>query len=443
MDCSVGGMALPQNCCKRNGVISLLFLFHDMGQERERERVSVCACLHNENKKQSMMFCSVAIVLLLSAQMCAAAGGSFKSTIQAPFAWEYEGALGPSEWWPLGFDTCDLTSHPNQSPINIATASVVGPTVPIVVKPVHEAIRSLSVIMHPETTNVLRAETWPSQELVHILMNGELESNRTQYVFHHIAVHFPSQNTVDGVAAEGELSFVFFPFAAGRPYSEYAVGGINFVLPFVGSSLVGEARFDRTLRSFTYAKTTGVAEMIFDLPTFGPSAVYNGSLPFPPCVENMTTVVSMTNLVLSAHTVEVLHAASPQGIRRREVVPLGTRVVRTATVAWDRIFLTPPTEAEIRARPPRYVITTPLLDVTTSAYGYGALCVGMLCVLLVCCILVQLYERWTFVSTTRDTWVNPITQAATFGCAPISSSDEDEDEEGSEEYEEGDDEGEL
>jgi carbonic anhydrase len=377
-------------------------------------------------------------VLFLLAIITCACG--FQSTIQAPFAWEYSGALGPAAWWPVGFNQCDATTFPNQSPVDIVTASVsTVSTVPIIVQPVGGPIRTVSVVMHPTTTNVLRAETWPSRNLVNILMNSATASASNLFVFHHIAVHFPSQNTIDGVASDGEISFVFFPVNASRPYSEYVTNGVNFVIPFVANSAAASTRLDMMLRSFANSQTTGIAEMLFTLPTFGPSAMYNGALAFPPCTQDLTTVVSMTALALNPSTVSLLRGLSPTALTARATQPIAGRTLIPTSVTWNGVFLVAPTEAEMAARPQRYLIVSPPLDVTTTAYGYGALSIGVLCVLLIACISVQFYERWTFVSTIRDTWVNPISQAATFGCAP-SESDGDETAEEDEEDEEGDEE---
>ncbi|CUG92503.1 membrane-associated protein, putative [Bodo saltans] len=377
------------------------------------------------------------ILLLLAATLCV---NGFQSTIQAPFAWDYSGALGQSTWWPVGFYQCDATAFPNQSPVDIVTASVSSvATVPIIVQPVGDPIRTVSVIMQPTTTNVLRAETWPSRNLVYILMNGATASASNLFVFHHIAVHFPSQNTIDGTASDGELSFVFFPVNSSRPYSEYAQNGVNFVIPFVSNSAAAVTRLDKMLGSFANSKTTCVAEMLFVLPTFGLSAMYNGALAFPPCTQSLTTVVSMTALALNPSTVAALKALSPTTVTARATQPIGTRTLIPASVTWNGVYLVPPTTAEMMARPQRYSIESPPLDVTTTAYGYGALSIGMLCVLLLACLAVQVYERVVFVSTIRDTWVNPISQAATFGCAPSESDAEETDEE-NEEDEEGDEE---
>lgn len=272
---------------------------------------------------------------------------------------------------------------------------------------------------------------------MYISMNGAANSASNLFVFHHIAVHFPAQHTMDGVAADGEISFVFFPVNSSRPYSEYAANGVNFVIPFVSSSLATATRFDYALGSFANSKTTGVAEMLFMLPTFGASAMYNGALSFPPCTQALSTVVSMTTLALSPNTVAALQALSPTAVTARATQAFGTRTFIPTSVTWNGVYLVAPTEAQMTARPQRYLISSPPLDVTTNAFGYGALSVGMLCVLLLFCIAVQLYERRTFVSTVRDTWVNPISQASTFGCAPSESDGESTDEEG-EEDEEGD-----
>lgn len=378
--------------------------------------------------------------LFVLASVVAVSSAGFQSTVVSSFAWKYHGALNQHEWWPVGYAQCDAVTFPLQSPIFVDGATMNSTVAEeFVISTVGEPVSQLRVIFDPENLNLLRADVWPSDVVVDILRNGESPSSTTKFIFHHIVARIPAEHQVNGTSASGELDFVFFPYTNHESRGLYRSGGVTLVRLFNKVSGVTPLRgvLDEMLSAFSASKTFGLNRMPFTMPAMGHSAVYTGSLTFPPCSTGMTTIVSLNTLQIRADTFDALVGLVPQEADSRPLLPRHGRDVRPATVTYQNFFRSPISLASLRARPAYFTIRPSPLDVTTLAYGYGALCLGLLCALLLCAVGVSYWERITFVSASRDVWRNCVTQQAEFGAAHKQEVDqcEVEEEEGEEDEE--------
>ena len=221
--------------------------------------------------------------------------------VAEPAHWSYDGASGPASWAELdpGFAACGVGTA--QSPIDLP-ATVPAPSTGIQL-----------------SAGDADGDVFDTGHAVEFEAKGEGETLTfadDAYSLQQIHAHVPSEHTVNGRPAAGELHLVHAD-AAGK----LLVLGI----------LVTEGPASDALAPFIDAATHAADEedVTMDVSAVLPPSLehyeYSGSLTTPPCTEDVQWVVMSTPISMSAEQIGTLEDAHSHNARPTQ--PLGGRVV--------------------------------------------------------------------------------------------------------------------
>lgn len=214
-----------------------------------------------------------------------------------PAHWTYEGETGPDHWAET-YPDCAL---PDESPLDLAgTVDAPLPALQLDYRPVEGTIRDTGHAIQVDAAGgTLRA--------------GDAAADLVQLHF-----HVPSEHTVDGRAAAGELHLVHRDTAG--------------VLTVVGVLLEAGATPHAYLDSLfaflpregaeAQAVTVDAARLLPDGRSY---YAYPGSLTTPPCTGGVRWIVLAAPLPVSAEQIEALARYHPRNAR--PVQPLGSRTI--------------------------------------------------------------------------------------------------------------------
>lgn len=397
------------------------------------------------------MGCSTRLfaALLVSAALAATA----HAKVNAPNSWKYDGLLGSEEWWDSAYPMCDGAFYPNQSPINISTASIstnAGATLNLVGGARELSYELYSVISSGtgeiNLFNTIRAEVWASElELIATATGIPAIENGTKFYMNSITFHAPTQHPVNGAALTLEAEYVLYRNASTTPGEKPLVIILQFVAK--AETDTSRTRYDNLLSQFVEVNSATGAVTAYNgfttIPVIFPRSpqsdviVYNGSVSAPPCWNDATVIVYRTPAQVDGTILRNLASVVPTA-NRRKAQPLNGRRLDAVTVTINADLAFPFTkyEAPYFAAAVRLTVADDDLDVTTMAIQFSTLYAGLVVLLLLGAAGYLLVERRTFVSFHRDEWTNRLDGKANFGSPPAPLVEEEEVPEGDGEEEE-------
>ena len=255
---------------------------------------------------RSLLIASALAVSAVTLVGCAPAAPEPSATSAAePAHWSYDGDTGPASWAEVdsSFGTC--AAGANQSPIDLP-ATVPAP--------------STSIQLSAEEAE---GDVFDTGHAVEFESDGEGETltfGGDEYSLQQLHAHVPSEHTVNGQPAAGELHLVHAD-ADGK----LLVLGI----------LVTEGEASDAMAPFIEAAThvTDEEDVALDIADVLPASLenyeYSGSLTTPPCTEDVQWVVLGTPISMSAEQIGTLEGAHSHNARPTQ--PLGDRVVEGGT----------------------------------------------------------------------------------------------------------------
>lgn len=235
-----------------------------------------------------------------------AASATTPSPSVAPAQWAYEGTEGPDHWDEIdpAYETCGLGEE--QSPIDLPSA-VPSPT------------ESVTINVEPVEGDI--ADNGHTLQLTADDGGSTVVVNDVEYELQQLHAHTPSEHTINGRAADGELHLV-----------HAAKNGDLLVVAI----LVNAGAPSAALEPFVSVGETAVdtAEARVDLAALLPTAPeayqYQGSLTTPPCSEPVTWIVLSEPGVASIDQLNTL--AHAHGHNARPTQPLNDRQVGGAVI---------------------------------------------------------------------------------------------------------------
>lgn len=238
------------------------------------------------------------------AGLLAGTGIELKSPGRSDEGWRYDGDIGPERWGQLRPEWRLCEEGRRQSPIDLRDGLAVD-LEPVKFHYPHSGFRIR------DTGNLLQVEVGDGMG---IIVRG------VRYALEHFTLHRPSQDRVGGMAHDMAAYFMHRS-ADGRQaiVSVQLVGGGPDHPVF--DTLWANLPLDRG-REFT-------PEAVIDLSTLVPASpahfLYTGSLPMPPCTEDVLWVVMKEPVKMSAAQLEVFARLYPRN--GRPIQPTNGRLV--------------------------------------------------------------------------------------------------------------------
>jgi carbonic anhydrase len=365
------------------------------------------------------------VLIITGAVMCGVCSPIMN--VESVFTWRYSGVLSESAgWWNQSFPFCDVQKNPMQSPINIVTSSISSTQVSIEVYGTSSVPPYRAAAVYTNALNFLRGDIWPQSIVVNMSATSSLvKLNGSLFLLHHISQRFPSEHSIDGVFYDAEVHYVFFPFNASNPKAYYP-GGLTIAVPVSRSTVDDDERFSAVFAAGKHAVGRGSTTIPFVFPNLNNVAVYEGSMSFPPCLPNMTWVVSLSPMQVNQVSFDLAANAAPTPASGRSVQPAEGRVVSAATLNFSHsVFVTFPSAAALNNRSVFLSVADESPDVSSDVLEYAVYMSGFIALFLLICLVVLLYERFTFFSPVRETWKNKETNQEVFGCRQPGEEEED------------------
>ncbi|WP_306984588.1 carbonic anhydrase [Alkalicoccobacillus murimartini] len=222
--------------------------------------------------------------------------------------WNYEGNKGPDYWESLSSEYKACGQGTQQSPIDVDTKS--NPSI-------KEAELELD-FDYSETIYSVEDNDEIFQANSFDVDNNILTINEEEYKLNQIALHTPSEHTIDGEEFPLEIQLVHENDEEEQ---------------LIISVLVEEGKEDKVLKDVWMAlpKADGVANRAVDfdatelIPEQDSLFTYEGSLTVPPCTENVTWLVSDEPISLSDEQIQAVQKVSSEN--NRPTQDLGDRQI--------------------------------------------------------------------------------------------------------------------
>ena len=212
--------------------------------------------------------------------------------------WSYEGKEGPNYWESLSSEYKACGKGTNQSPIDIETEPKSS------VKELEQELEfdyNETIYSVEDNDEIFQANSFD-------LDNNTLTLNEEDYRLHQVALHTPSEHTIDGEEYPLEIQLVH------ENDDEEQL---------IISVLADEGKEDTVLKKVWMAlpKADGVANRAVDfdatelIPELDSLYTYEGSLTTPPCTENVTWLVSDEPISLSEEQINAVQKVSSENNR--------------------------------------------------------------------------------------------------------------------------------
>jgi carbonic anhydrase len=231
------------------------------------------------------------------------------SAAPKPLHWTYEGEEGPAHWGDLSAEFAACKTGTSQTPIDLVTKKA-------------EAAKKPAPLAFGYAKMPLKLKNNGHTVQVDAPDGATLTAAGDSWSLVQFHFHTPSEHSVDGKLADGEIHFVHK-----NAKGQLAVVGVmlkkgkeNKALAPVWDAMPTEVTKDAKAIE---GKTVDVSPL---LSTKGGYYTYAGSLTTPPCSEGVTWIVLATPVEISPEQIKKFHEAT-HGDTNRPVQPLGSRVV--------------------------------------------------------------------------------------------------------------------